>query len=33
MGHDDLDAEVYFGQLRGSIQYYRGRVSQSQQVP
>ena len=30
MGHDDLDDEVYFGQLRGNIvgiQYYRGTVS------
>ena len=31
MGHDDLDDEVYFGQLRGNIvgiQYYRGTVNE-----
>ena len=30
MGHDDLDDEIFFGQLRGNIvgiQYYSGTVS------
>ena len=33
MGHDELDDEVCFGQLRGNIvgiQYYRGTVSMGQ---